>query len=369
MALKRSQKAVTQDPDVILRIGRLSKFTSAKGEMETTLEVYNEGNAKVILKGWRFGERKFDTVEDQKKATQTVPMIISVSNSRPNVLIRKQDKVSESRINEIIEFLSQMENFLNMSDPNQYDRFSEEAIGPKAGAQWFFEDMRATRQLKTSANEDTIEIGAKLHAMKGNEKALRDALFLIGESPMKTDTAEELYFLLSSAVIDDPKAETRRNFIKYFVHPDMNPKEKEIQLWLNKAVSFGVVENRAGFLVFGNERLGVTDREAIEKLIYENDLYKSLKVGVSNKTGMKEDIEEANKVVSVVNGTADEARALAYVGDLMREKLAAKAPHMILRGINTLEEAVAKYNEKAKDVGLTAKDFITVDGILAEVGG
>jgi hypothetical protein len=369
MALKRSQKAVTQDPDVILRIGKISNFTSARGEKETTLEIYHEGNVRCILKGWRFGERKFDTVEDKKKAMQTVPMIINISKSRPNVLIRKQDNVSESRINEVIAFLSQMENFLNMSDPTQYDRFSELAIGPKAGADWFFEDMRATRQLKTSANEDTIEIGAKLHAMKGNEKALRDALFLIGESPSKTDTAEELYFLLSSAVIDDPKSETRRAFMKYFVHPEMNPKEKEIQLWLNKAVSFGVVENRAGFLVFGNERLGVSDREAIEKLLYENDLYKSLKVGVSNKSGMKEDIEEANKVVSVVNGTADEARALAYVSNLMKDNGLAKAPHMILRGVDTLEGAVAKYNEKAKEVGLTAKDFITVDGIMAEIGG
>ena len=365
---KRNQKAITEDPNVLLRIGKMSPFKSNKTENKTTLEIFDDGNSKCILSGWRFGERKFDTQEQKKKACQTVPMLIELSRSKPNLVIRKKDNISNEKLDQIIEFLNQMPNMLNRSDPNQFDRFTEEAIGPKASADWFFEDMRAARDFAVSANDDTVEIGAKLHAMKGNDKALRDALFLIGESPEREDSTSDLYFMLSAAVISDPKAETRRKFIKYFVRPDMNPKEKEIQKWINKGVAAGVIEERSGFLVYGSERLGVSDREAVECLNSEDDLYKSLKVSVSNATGIKEDIEEANKVVDAANGTADEARAIAYVSELMKKNGLAKRPDLVLKGIDTLEDAVKKYNESAKSEGLTAKDFITAKGVSEEIG-
>jgi uncharacterized protein YccT (UPF0319 family) len=43
-------------------------------------------------------------------------------------------------------------------------------------------------------------------------------------------------------------------------------------------------------------------------------------------------------------------------------------PDLILKKIDNLEDAVAKYNEKVKEADLPKTEFITVDGILAEIG-
>jgi hypothetical protein len=367
---RRSQKAVTEDPNVILRIGRNRPFTSNKQLFSTTLEKESpSGGTLSMTKGWRVVERKFGNEKEMKEACKVAPLNIEVSRSKPNIVIRKQDGVSEKVLNELVDFLRDIPSLLiDRNNRDQYDPFLDQAVGTNASAEWFFEDMRTARKQKVSVNEDTIQIGAKIHEMKGNATKLRDALFLIGEAPSKEDELEDLYFMLSNKVIDDPKSKSRQLFIKYFINPDMSDKEVDILKWLNKGLSFGVIEQRGGFLVYGSERLGVSEREAIEHLGFSADIFKSIKVAVSNKSGMKEDIEVANKVVEAVGSTADISRAIAHVSDMLKSKGLSSRPDLILKKIDNLEDAVAKYNEKVKEADLPKTEFITVDGILAEIG-
>ncbi len=365
---KRNQKAVTQDPDVLFRIGINRNFTANKQIFDTTLEIANpDGGTFTMTKGWRIIERKFDTEKELQAACKVAPLLISVSRSKPNVIIRKGD-VPQKTLQKLIDFLNKVPFMLDRNDREQYDPYLEEAIGPKANAEWYFEDMRTARKQKISTNEDTIEIGAKLHEMKGDVNKLRDALFLIGEAPTKDDTAEDLYFMLSDKVITDPKSKTRRMFIKYFVNPEMTEKEISLLKWVNKGVASSVIEARNGFLVYGSERLGVDEREAVEYLGYSEDVLRSLKVAVSNATGMKEDIKAANKVIEAVDGSADTARAISYISDKMKSSGLSSAPHMVLRGVDNVNDAVSKYNAKAKDAGLTKAEYISTDFVLDEIG-
>tara|TARA_R110001632_G_scaffold115208_2_gene226665 strand:+ start:5445 stop:6572 length:1128 start_codon:yes stop_codon:yes gene_type:complete len=368
-SLNRSQKSVKEDPNVVFRIGMLRAFTSNKQSNSTTLEMKNpKGGTFTMAEGWRVIERKFDTEKELKASCRVAPMNINVSRSRPNVVIKKGD-IPNSTVDKTLEFLEKLTSLMiNKNDPKQWDRFTEEAVGTNASAEWFFEDMRISRKQTVSTNESTIEIGVKLHGMKDSESKLRDALFLIGETPTKDDELEDLYFMLSNKVIDDPKSKSRQLFIKYFINPEMSDKELDIQKWMNKGLAFGIVEERSGFFVYGSERLGVSERDVIEFLGYSEDIFKALKVSVSNASGMKEDVKVANEVVEKVSDNADVSRAIAHISDKMKSTGLSSSPHMVLRGVDTLEDAVSKYNKKAKEADLPKSDYITKAGVLAEIG-
>jgi hypothetical protein len=228
--------------------------------------------------------------------------------------------------------------------------------------------MRLARKQNIADNEDTIDISVKLREMKGDAKKLRDALFLIGEQPDREVSHEDLYYMLSSQVVNNPKSEARRKFMEYIVTPTLSDKEIEVSRYIKKGIACGVIEDKQGYLIFGSRRLGVSEQEAMIDLVNEDDIYRSLKIAISNATGLSEDVAAANKVVNVVNGSANESRGIAFVQDLAKKRGLATRPDLQFKSITSLEDAVAKFNELVSKQALPADSRISVQFVNEEIG-
>jgi hypothetical protein len=369
---KRSQKAIEEDPDVLLRIGTTDMSFSYKGGWGlSSVEVPQKGNPlkfDVLATNWRIIEKDLSTPEGVKMAATTPYMPLKVSKGAPNVVMRKSQGFSDAQADRVMELLSKHPMFINRSDPNQYDRISKTDKGATAGRPWWVEDMRTARKQVMLDQDDTIEIGAFLKAIVGKEKQLRDILFLIGEIPNANDTVEDLYFQLRTATLSDPNSESRRKFVNYVIRPTMKPAQIAILRLINKAVSCGVMAEGQGYFMYQGSRLGTTQQQVIEHLEYDTDTLKSLKIAVANATGYADDVEEANEVAGKVNGSADEARAIAYVSDMMKSKGLSKNPGMSLKGVDTLAEAVEVYNRKVKENDLPVSEKLTAEMVLSDIG-
>jgi len=267
-----------------------------------------------------------------------------------------------------MELLSKHPMFINRSDGKEYDRIAKADIGTSAGRGWWVEDMRTARKQVMIDQDDTIEIGAFLKAIVGKEKKIRDILFLIGETPNPNDTVEDLYYQLRTATISDPDAESRRKFINYVIRPVMKSSQIDILRLVNKAVACGVVAEGQGYFTYQGSRLGTTQDQVIAHLEYDTDTLKSIKIAIANTTGYEDDVEEANEVAGKVNGSADEARAIAYVSDMMKSKGLYKNPTMALKAVDTLAGAIEVYNKKAKEFDLPASEKLTEEMVLSDIG-
>lgn len=369
---KRSQKAIENDPDVLLRVGATNLSESFRGGFSlAALEVPTKDHPlkmKILATNWRVVEKDLSTKEGREIAATLPYMPLRVSKGAPNVVMRRSQGYTDRQADEVMELLSSAQQFINRSDPKQHDRITKSDIGATASRKWWVEDMRYARKQAMNDQDDTIEIGAKMKSLAGNERALRDILFLIGEAPNAQDTVDDLYYQLRTATISDPNAESRRKFINYVIRPTMKPNQISILRVINKAVASGVMAEGNGYFMYQGSRLGTTESEVIAHLEYDTNTLKSLKIAVANKTGYADDVEEANEVAGKVNGSEDEARAIAHVSDLMKSQGLYKNPTMALKGVDTLAGAVEVYNKKAKELELPASDRITVEGILEAIG-
>lgn len=368
---KRSQKSLNNDPDVLLLMGSVNLPLSPKGEWNTGF-IENETNhplkSKVLAKGWRILDKDVSTKEGREIANRLPYMEMKVSRSAPCMVMRRSEGYTDADADAVIEFLSKNRLFVNRGDVKQFDPISEQFIGDSATRGRWFEDMRKFRKRKMSENQNTIKIGAAIERMEGNEKMLRDTLFLIGETPGKNDTAEDLYFQLSNAVIDNPNQEARRNFVNLILSPTMKPAHIELLRLIKKSVEFGVIQNdQSGYYVFKNSRIGVTEQEMIQYFEYDTDSLKTLKVALANATGEEEDEVEAHQEASKVNGSGDTNKGIAWVSDRMRTIGLHKNPSTVLKFANTIEEAVDVFNKLAKEVSLPKDEFLTVKKVMDNI--
>ena len=370
MASKRNIRSVVEDPENIFRFGKFDPLTSNTPKQIAVSIPMGGLKLKWLTQGWRFVEVDLSNDEGQKKGAKVIPMSISVSTSRPNMVIRRSDGIDDKVIDELIENLKKSPVFINRNDPEQFDPFTETRIGKNATAEWFFEDLRVARRSKKSEILDTVQISAHIDSIKDSDKDLRNALFLIEENPSRLDTTEDLYYMLLNAVISDPKAKARKMFIEYVLNPNLSKKELEILRVVKTAISVGVVEQRDGFYVFSNTRLGANQREYLEHLGYEADLLRSLKVSLADKTGIPDHIQEANKVAESSNSaTAEDLKAIAWVSDQLKKSGLSQNPVKTLQSSNTLADAVAAYNKKAADASVPKSDWLTEAKVLEAIKG
>lgn len=369
---KRSQKAIENDPDVLLRIGKTVMPSSFKSKPYLTgVEIQDKRNPnkfKVLVEGFLIADKDLSTTEGKSIAAQLPYMKIQVSNSAPNVVMRKSAGFTDAQADRVLEFLKQSSLFFEKSNPAQFDRITGEPIGKTASREWWFEDMRTAREFVMSDQDDTIEISIMLKAMRGKEKQLRDTLHLIGESPNANDNAEELFFQLRNATIADPKAESRRKFIKFVLRPEMSESQLGLLKLVNKAVDAGVVAYDQEYYTFRNSRLGTSTNEVVQHLEYDSDMAKDIRISLATTTGDDEDIDSANKVAESVNGKADQVKGIAYISDRMAKTGLYKKPSMALKGVDTIQEAVDVFNKKAKEEGLPTSEMLTEEFVLEEIG-
>ena len=370
MATKRNIRSVVEDPENIFRFGKFDPLTSNTPKQIAVSIPMGGLKLKWLTQGWRFVEVDLSNDEGQKKGSRVIPMSISVSTSKPNMVIRRSDGIEDKVIDELIENLKKSPVFINRNDPEQFDPFTETKIGSKATAEWFFEDLRVARRSKKSEILDTVQISAHIDSIKDSDKDLRNALFLIEENPSRLDTTEDLYYMLLNAVISDPKAKARKMFIEYVLNPNLSKKELEILRVVKTAISVGVVEQRDGFYVFSNTRLGANQREYLEHLGYEADLLRSLKVSLADKTGIPDHIQEANKVAESSNSaTAEDLKAIAWVSDQLKKSGLSQNPVKTLQSSNTLADAVTTYNKKAAEASVPKADWLTEAKVLEAIKG
>ena len=365
MATKRNTRSVVEDPENIFRFGKFEALTSNTPK-KTSVSIPLGGlKLKWLTQGWRFVEVDLSNDEGQKKGAKVIPMSISVSTSRPNMVIRRSDGIDDKVIDELIENLKKSPVFINRNDPEQFDPFTETRIGKNATAEWFFEDLRVARRSKKSEILDTVQISAHIDSIKDSDKDLRNALFLIEENPSRLDTTEDLYYMLLNAVISDPKAKARKMFIEYVLNPNLSKKELEILRVVKTAISVGVVEHRDGFYVFSNTRLGANQREYLEHLGYEADLLRSLKVSLADKTGIPDHIQEANKVAESSNSaTDDDLKGVAWISDKLSKSGLSGNATKTLAGKNTIAAAVEAYNKKAAEAQVPKSEWLTEAKVL-----
>jgi hypothetical protein len=365
---RRSQKAIEEDPDVLIRIGVTQIPMSYKGSLQLSGASLPTGplKEKVLLTGWKVYDKDLSTDKGVMSASNMSLMKITVSKSSPYTVMRKSAGFSDKDADAVMAFLGDHPVFINRSDPRQFDRISGEYVGKKASLLWFVEDMRTFRTQKVSDHDDTIEISFRLREMKNDTKKLRDTLYLIGESPAG-DTAEELYFQLSTLVIDNPKSQARRNFLDFIVNPTLKTAHIELTKLINKATDCGVITTEKNFYTYQGTRLGNNLMEVIQHLEYDSDILKSIKIGLANESGLEEDVEEAHSVAAKVNGTEDTAKAIAWVSDHMKASGLYKNPAVALNGKNTLEEAIEVFNNKAKAEGLPKEEFLTVEKVMENI--
>lgn len=369
---KRSQRSIESDPDVLLRIGMSVMPLSHKSAPEITLEI-REGShplkSLVLADNWAIVEKDQSTDEKMKIAMKISHMKIKVSNSAPNVVMRKSQGFSDKDADAVIKFLQKHPGLLNRSDDKQWDNIAKEPRETeKASCQWWFEDMRLHRKKELSEDDVTIDIASAIKGMQHDPKKLRDALFLIGLNPDRNDTVEDLYFMLSQNTIRNPKSEYRKKFVEFILNPKLSKTQLETLRLIKTGLSCGVVQEDSGFLVFNSNRLGIDETQAMQQLEYDTDLLKQLRIEVSMKSGLPEDVQAANKLVESPTGQPDEVRGIAWIKDALKTTGLSEKPHLTIRNEMTLEDAVGVYNSKVKDAKLDKSHFISVDHVLKEIG-
>lgn len=367
---KRSQKAIEEDPDVLLRVGVVDMPFSYKSKVELgNVKVPVKGQplkSKVLMDGWRVYTEDLSTESGMNSAAKVRLMKLAVSRSSPNMVMRKSAGFTDDDADAVLNLLASSVVFINRSDASQFDRVSGEYIGKTANRQWFVEDMRKFRNQKVNDHEDTIEISFRLREMKSDVKKLRDTLYLIGESP-SGDTAQELYFQLSNAVIDNPKSQARRNFLDFIVNPTMKPAHIEMTKLINKSVDLSIIAQDGGFYTYQGTRLGKNLTEVIQHLEYDSDILKSIKIAIANESGSEEDAQEAHSIAAPITKSDNDLKGVAWVSDHMKATGLYKLPASALKGKNTIAEAVEVFNAKAKGEGWENDRLLTVDKVLENI--
>ena len=369
-----SQKTVTQDRDVILRIGYNGALTgTSDNPIAQSLSAQKpDGSTDVLVDGWRVINVRHDTDEDRKKAIMLKPFILKVTRRSPNVVIKKGGSVTETQVEVVINLLKASADFIDMNDPKQWDRYSDVAIGRTASRPWFFEDMRKTRDVKMGSAEETIAINEALVGMYGNIGKMRDSLFLIGVRPNPTDTEKDLKYALYENLIENNNTIVRRKFLDMFVHKGYSPQQLEAKKWFEKGLSYDLITNNNGVFISGVDRLGLNEDEVISTIIHRDDIRGFLIQSISSKSQLEEDKVAATAVIKSANEALsgdeiDETLGVNYIKGLAKELGVASNPGPMFSSCRNIEEAVKKFNEKLRAMNIPDPKYISVESVREQI--
>jgi len=370
-----SQQSIINDRDVILRIGYNGVITgTTDNPICQDLAASNpDGTVDVLVDGWRVTTVKYDTDEDRKKAATLKPFVLKVTRRSPNVVIKRQDGLSDGQIKQVVSLLERCGAFLNMNDTNQWDPVLDQAVGPNANRPWFYQDMTKARKAKMNSSMETIAINEALVGMYDDIAKMRDALFLIGQRPLTSDSEEDLKFALYQELIEGNNFNSRKKFLEMFVHKGLSPAQLDAKKWFEKGRSYGLITNNSGVFVSGTDRLGMTEDDAIECIMNRDDIRGFLISSISAKSHMEEDKKAAAEVIRKANGenvsedVVDEQVGIAYIKNLAKEKALAVNPGPMFNKCKNLADAVKVYNTKLKEANLPNPVFLSEDLVLEEI--
>ena len=370
--MSRSRASNTINPDILVRIGTMNpaQIGNRSGEHVIPVDISDgKGGCDTLVEGFKVFNRTFVGDKALEHLKTLSPLKLEISRTKPEITIKKSAGYDSKDADRVLDFFRRHVNFIDLNNPAQYDPFSEMPVqgSPKANASFFIEDMRQTRVAKVSTKKEMMEILRLIDKNETNEKWLRDALFMIGESPVKEDTVEEMYAALADLVIDNPKSEQRRKFVEVYLSGKSDDKVLETEKWFNKAVSMGIVQFREGMFCYNLNKLGSTEKDSVSQLMFDHDVFRSLKVAVSEKSDLPEDKQVMEKEAAKANGSADELRAIAWVSDKLKSSGLSGNPARTLNSVSTLGDAVSKYNELAQKAELPKSEFLTEQKVLSAI--
>lgn len=372
--MSRSRAANATNPDILVRIGTMNpgQIGNRSGEHVIPVDISDgNGGCDTLVEGFRIVNRKFTGEKALDHLKTLTPMKLEISRTKPEITIKKSAGYDSEDADRVLKFFRSHANFIDLNNADQYDPFSEMPVqgSPKANAAWFIEDMRETRVAKVSTKKEMMEILRLIDKNENNEKWLRDALFMIGESPTREDSPEEMYAALADLVIDNPKSEQRRKFVEVYLSSKPDEKVLETEKWFKKAVSMSIVQFREGMFCYNLNKLGSTEKDSVSQLMFDQDVFRSLKVAVSEKSDLPEDKQAFDKEAAKVNGSAEDLKAIAWVSDQLKKSGLSQNPVKTLQSSNTLADAIAAYNKKAADASVPKADWLTEAKVLEAIKG
>jgi hypothetical protein len=315
--------------------------------------------------GWLIVERNFRTKEEIEAFKTFVPLSLSISRNNPEITIKKSQNYTSEDADKIIGFFKDHPSFIDLNDPAHFDPSSGMPVetSPQASAQWYVEDMRVARTQKVGKHKETSKILVLINENEENAKWLRDALFILGEVPLREDTAEEMYGAITDLIIEHPKSDQRRIFVEVYLDKKVDEKTLQAKRWFAKANALNVIQFKENMYCYGTTKLGTDEEQSITQLMFDTDVYRSVKAAVSEKSDLPEDKDVFEKTAEASNGSTDELKGIAWIGDKSKEVGLYKSPGVAFKNCNTIDDAVAVYNAKVLKDGHDKDEFITAEDV------
>lgn len=368
-----SKRTGIEDTTTVLEIGTFNKLMSVKSSHSIPLLAKKkDGTMDVVMAGWRIMNVDPTNHDAFKKYVMSTPFDIQLSRARSSIKITKRDNLSDEHLNNLKQLMRDSGYFLDKNSTAEYVRATGERLGKHADAEFWFEDMREARVSRQAVIEETMAINAALIAMKADKETLRNALYIIGETPDKDDIESDLYYQLIVSLVDRQDEVKRKQFIQYYVDAKDSSDYIEAKIWFNKALKHDVITTHGGMFMFGSDHLGDNEEQCIKYIMSNADTRRFLIQAISNKTKFDEDVNAARKEFSVEiksndTGKVDHVRAIEYVKDQAKLTGLAQNPGPMFSSCKNLKEAVKKYNEKVDGANIPNAKHLTEEIVLEAI--
>lgn len=360
------------DTSAILEIGSFNRFPSQKSKYTIPFAARNpNGKTDFLSEGWKIRSFNLKDPTEFKQYIASVPWGVELSRSRATAVITKRDGLSDSEIADLKDFMRRAGYFIDKNDPTQFDMSTGERIGANASAEYWFEDLRESRVSEESLIEETVAINQALINMKSDAATLRDAIYLTGGKPSQEDSESDLYYNLIVSLIKDGDPVKRKAFMAYYVEKSVTKEYIEAKKWLNKGMKHDVISLHGNAYMFGSDRLGETEDQAIKFIVSNDSTRRFLINAISNKSHLSEDVNAAKGEFSKVEPSseqyADEARGIEYIKNKAKETGLTSNPGPMFKGCKSLKEAVKKYNEVLKASNLPDPTYLSEELVMDEI--
>lgn len=336
--------------EVVLRIGSSDPFTHSKTTRSFSVKVNaGPGKVKQLMPDWSIA--KYDLVREIKEYAVAEPMRFKLSRRQPQINVYRGE-IDDATIDSVIAILKEFPAMFDLNNEKEYDRITAQPIRSKANESYWFEDLRVTKKQNVSKKKETYQIGGYIeNELSGNEKKLRDALYIIGEEPTSLMDVTDLENLLWDKVTEEG-SEQRGIFVNVYLDKGVTEKELEIKKFFKKGLALGIIDNKAGVYLLAKDRLGMEERECIAFLKDREKVFQFLVNQVAAKSTFEEDHDKGEKVKSDVTGKASAAKEAEeamfnYIKQAFKDTFDFKRPDMVIKDM-TLEEAVDRYAEECK---------------------
>lgn len=343
------------DNEVVLKIGSFDPFSNSKTTQEFSIKIAGkkQGELDILQPDWSIVTVNY--IQDPKLYNSVKPLKVSLSRRTPEVRVYRAD-INDVQLDEVISLLKRTPYVCDLNNPTHYDRVGMTRLGQHANTQYFFEDLRATKKENVNSKREAYSIGNVItNELSGDEKKLRDALYLVGEEPTLSMNSVDLESLLWEKVTEEG-SDARKTFVKIYISKDVDKKRLEVLKYFKKGVSLGLIKNKVGvYMLADSDRLGMDESECVSYLMEKENLYKFLVNQVSNKSNFEEDIDSGRAISETANGVLAEKEAQdaqwKFLKEAFKDSFGWKNAGSALKGM-TLEAALNRYAEECSKVEL-----------------